>query len=171
MIKKDIQDAISKNLPEATATYLEKYISDSESLKVRIKDITELSDTLRRELNDKNALISRHDSLDAFEVKLKNKEIELNDKERGIDLHTAKIKLEETTNCHIKIMQLVETVFGHPSVTISNNSTRQIMKNENEYNDRDTQTLYDSNTTTTAQGKEKPSKTWQFATTTMVSVS
>jgi hypothetical protein len=126
--EKEILELIKKNLPEMTATQLEKFIKESNIIKSEL----ESTKTKLKEVLEENV---RLHSLELEKQKLEKSKLELDERQKAIekrelelDKTILEIKLQNSNEQTATVFSLVDKVFGHPSTTITKNenSMKQI---------------------------------------------
>jgi len=132
-----IQQIVSEQLPQATAGELKKYIENAESISRELEKKNEKIKELEQFKLLYNELYGKNSAIDEKEKALLKREKELNEKElliekrqRGFELEIANIKVSEAQMSKIDLFELVNKVFGHPSVSISNKKNMSVEKFE-----------------------------------------
>ena len=127
---KQIQEVISRNLPEATALEMKKFIEEAEETKDSLELLEEkLSASLVVNKDQQefiNILQRDLDSHENLRILLEAQEVQeevLRVKEQSLDYLILEVKLECAEQRNKELFSLVEKVFGHPSVTVSKNSS------------------------------------------------
>lgn len=159
-LTKQMMDLVKANLPGAVADEMQNFIAEAKENKAKIKklenqieyyeDMEKDFQKFKQDCIDLNKLSN---DLAAERESLDQRELDLEKRERNINLEIAEIN---KTNAHYtlsKIETLVSKVFGHPNVTIHNTKS----KSHDEYNQqgyRETLTDTDTETTTKTNGKE-----------------
>jgi len=124
-LEKSIQELIQKNLPGIAANELSKFIEESKKLekdlelsndKIKkqeelIKKLDDIISQLKLDIQNLEKLQNTKELLDIRGEKLRKEEIEFSNK-------VLSIQLSESINRNEMLFQLVNKVFGHPSVTI-----------------------------------------------------
>jgi len=138
-ITEEMQELIAKNLPAATAGAMKDFIEESEEVKLNLKESLEKNiikdksiDSLLREAALLNGKIEKFEDFNKREKELDGREISIADRERNIKLQIIEIQLSVTQASLATTERLVEKVFGHPSVTVTNskNVYTPIMHNQ-----------------------------------------
>lgn len=133
-IGREIQKLITENLPASTAGAMSDFIADAE----KSRDCLVIAETTikkqREEIESKDEKIKelwrQVSEIKAFKERDKDvtkQEEKLQVRERDIKLEIAMIQLDAANDRNNKIEQLVEKVFGHPSVEVSTTKNTPIM--------------------------------------------
>lgn len=138
-ITKEMRRIIEENLPAATAGAMKDFITQSEINDGRLKQAHEECETLAKKnetaQKENDGFAARVKELEKrvlTETELTSRKLKVEEGERGLELRIAEIKLQGANDRNSKIEQLVEKVFGHPTVTVSRSKTVPIMVNQGE---------------------------------------
>jgi len=133
-ITKEMQEIIEKNLPAQTAGAMSDFIKDAEETKDALAIAADKIDTLEMQKNvyEKENVQLKHSiqqqsKLTEREKKLEEQTEALRIRERDLKLEIAEIQLNAANDRNNKVEQLVEKVFGHPSVSVSTYKSKPIM--------------------------------------------
>jgi len=126
-MNKEIQKAIEESLPAQTAGVLKERLVALEITEKFYEKLTKDYSDIENKYKEASSFISNQTE----EIKQLSKKIkEVNEREKIItkrenelELTITKIRLEMTEKMHSDTHELVNKVFGHPSVTVSNNRT------------------------------------------------
>lgn len=150
-----INELAVEHLPEATAGALKQHLARIDSLEAdneRLENTVEADAVQIRQLNGQIKKLKdelyKHDCLFNREAAAKKREQEIEDRERALDSQIAKLKQDEAEKRVGTIERLVDKVFGHPSVTVSN--SREIatpVANGDGYGHVEYKTVHESETT------------------------
>jgi len=163
-IEQQLQDLIQKNLPAQAAGEMKKFIEESEELAERHEQsLIDLDQTgkqiarLQEENRYLNDQIEKHEKLDIRGAALDDREKEIQKREDRQAMGSMSIELGLLRTHTSKIENLVEKVFGHPGVVVTNekNTTRQVaVETSPGYQSLQTVTDSDTDTKTTKHTKE-----------------
>ncbi len=138
-LNEDMKKLIAENLPAATAGAMSDFIVEAEKTR---DDLVHAETAIKNQTNtikSKEAIIEKLEEqvceINAFKKRDKavaEREEALQVRERDIKLEVANIQLDAANDRNDKIEQLVEKVFGHPSVTVSTYRTKPIMSRLND---------------------------------------
>lgn len=118
-MKKEIQDIINENLPAQTAGELRKYIEKQEGMEVELTEARTLIKQQDEQLKDYAAREKAFDNNEARAKELHLRALELDEQERNMKITLNEQKLGMMRDNMDNMKELVNKVFGHPSVTIS----------------------------------------------------
>lgn len=164
-IEQEMQELIQKNLPAQAAGEMKKYIEEAELTKSDLENTLKVLENTRKNLQEERARnnemakkITAQQEMDKREQECIKREEALCSRESKLELEMARQEISLLKVNHTKIESLVEKVFGHPSVTVTNTSTRQVKSELDEYGtpryNPNTETLFDSETIETKHSKE-----------------
>ena len=123
----DIQEAIKKNLSGQVAGELSRVLEEYDSLKRKLPIANDKAthfekETLNLKLNYDN-LKHDYDELVKEVGDLNEREMVISRVENNLEIDKMKLQLIMTEKSKVEMLSLVDKVFGHPSVTISNTKT------------------------------------------------
>ena len=164
-LEQDLQEAIKKNLPAQAAGELKKFIEEAEETKIELADKQELLKNTRENLENERkvnqemaAKLITQQEMDKREQACTKREEEVTIRERDIKLELAQNEINMLNAKNQNTHELVSKVFGHPSVTVNNSSTREVMGQVDEYGNTvynpNRDTLIDSEIVKTTHSKE-----------------
>ena len=116
-INKEMEEMIKKNLPEATATTLKKYIEEAEGNKKKLTTNTELIDYNSKAILALNLELAELKNRVKTEGELVARERDVSDKENKLDVTLANLKVAEAEKRADAIYNLAGIVFKNPSFT------------------------------------------------------
>lgn len=133
-LKNQMLELVKENLPEATAGEMKKYIESAEATKKELtkaeKKISILENAIKEA--EKVAKLEREikESLEEVIKETAEKIADVEEREKilikgesELENKLLRIELDCAYNSSNQIMSLVEKVFGHPSVTVTNTKT------------------------------------------------
>lgn len=137
-VNADIRKIIAENLPATTAGVMSDYITEAErtkddlaaaGIKITAQEVEmKIKNSTIEKLKEQVSEINVYKTRDMEVAKMAE---ELRIEKRDIDLKIALIELDAANDRNDKIEQLVEKVFGHPSVTVSTSKIKPLMPDEN----------------------------------------
>lgn len=164
-LEQDLKEAIKKNLPAQAAGELKKFIEEAEQTKSDLEDTKEVLESTRKKLaqerkinQDMSEKLVKQQEMDKREEDCTKREEEVSIRERDIQLELAQNEINMLNAKNQNTHELVAKVFGHPSVTVNNSSSREVMGEVDEYGNtkynpsRDT--LQDDSIVKTTHSKE-----------------
>lgn len=121
----ELEDIIAKNLPAQTAAQMSEFIKAAEatskelsSIKNELESGREEANRLRKNISDLEALKNSEEDVANRSSSLDSRERALDARERGFDMEILTLRVELMQEGRSSEHELVDKVFGHPSVTI-----------------------------------------------------
>ena len=129
-----LKEAIRASLPEATAGELQEFIKQAQFDKSELNRVSEKLEAQRISLDTllktnsslSNELVD-HESIEAKNSKLEERERNVLKREESIEVLLLRKELELCKDSKFDMLRLTEKVFGHPEVTVSNSVTKEFL--------------------------------------------
>ena len=114
---KEMEEVIKKNLPEATASTLKKYIEEAEENKRKLTANTAAADYNTKAILALNVEIAELKDRVKTETELVSREKVVSDKENKLEVTLANLKVAEAEKRADAVYNLAGIVFKNPSFT------------------------------------------------------
>lgn len=156
----EIQDLISKTLPEATAKEMKKFIENAEETVCELalsrnanKNLQDAVAGLKEEIARLRVFEEQAKWLNDKEKNLAILADEVSEQQKNLEVKELEIRLDAATNSNAEILRLVDKVFGHPSVRVE--TSRAVKADIDQYgNPIYASPNYVVDTETTTKGKD-----------------
>ena len=150
-IKKELEAAITKNLPEAVGSELKKLLTQAEKDADQVKNLSEIIKDLTKDLQNRNLEITELKTIVHKHVDLDKRQREIKEREDNIKIHDREEKLKATELRQYAVENLVQIVFRNPQKVLEISKSSNIPVTHNGYT-----TTVNSSEFTTQTEREVP---------------
>ena len=144
-----IMDEIREKLPEHVATSYKKFIEDAEANKKELESLKYKHEELEKDMKSLIKELNVWKAMDLKSEDLTKRQILVEKAEKDYKLKSITDQLTMEQKSNEKILTLVDKVFGHPNVTLTNTKNY----GENDQNGMNIKNGYGTDTITQTSGK------------------
>lgn len=159
-IEEQIEKLVAANLPEATANEMRKFIEEAAETKREYESILKINKKLNEQIGNQAKKINELSDKVAHEWDIRQREkaldektLDLETRERDLEMTVMQTKLEAQTEEKKTVISLVNKVFGVPTVTVTNSKDADVVTpidggNHGGYAQKDQVSSFETETTT-----------------------